>query len=156
MDLTLEIENYRLNIRAAVIIKHKNKILVHHNIHSDHYALLGGRVQIGEDSRKTVIREVKEELGKEIEITGYLATIENFFSMKNSKYHEILFVYQGEFKKKQDKKIEETLYNKEGKEHLRYEWIPIEKVEDYPLKPEVIKQILREKQVPVHKINKEF
>lgn len=94
MDLTIDVENYKLNVRAAGIIIHNGKMLVHRNINSDHYALIGGRVEIGEDSTTTVKREIKEELGKEIEITGYIATIENFFEMKESKYHEIMFIHK--------------------------------------------------------------
>ena len=71
MDLTLNVDDYKLNVRAAGLLIHNNKVLVHKNLNSDHYALLGGRVEIGEDSAKTLKREVKEELGKEIQITGY-------------------------------------------------------------------------------------
>ena len=81
MDLTIDVEDYKLNIRAVVVIIHNNKILVHKNINSDHYALLGGRVKIGEDSETTVKREIKEELNKEIEITGYIGTIDNLCNM---------------------------------------------------------------------------
>ena len=94
MDITIDVEDYKLNIRAGVIIIHNNKVLVHKNINSDHYALLGGRVKIGENSEETVKREVIEETGKEIEITGYISTIENFFEMKGRKYHEIMFVHK--------------------------------------------------------------
>ena len=52
MDLTINVENYKLNIRAAGIIEHNGKILVHKEISKDHYALIGGRVKIGEDSLK--------------------------------------------------------------------------------------------------------
>ncbi len=120
MDLTIDVEDYKLNVRAAVVITHKGKILVHKNLNSDHYALIGGRVEIGEDSETTVKRELLEEIGKEIEVTGYIATVENFFEMKDSKYHEILFIHKGEFKDDEDKKIEYTLKNLEGKEYLRY------------------------------------
>ena len=34
-----------------------------------------------------------EELGKDIEITGYISTIENFFEMKGSKYHLLIYIY---------------------------------------------------------------
>ena len=64
---------------------HNGKILVHRNINSGHYALIGGRVEIGENSADTIKREIKEELGKNIKITGYISTIENFFEMKGSK-----------------------------------------------------------------------
>lgn len=134
MDLTIEVENYKLNIRAAGIIEHNGKILVHKEISKDHYALIGGRVKIGENSETTITREIKEELGKEIKTTGYIATIENFFEEKGQKYHEILFVHKAEFINEEDKKIEQTLKNVEGKENLRYEWIEKSKIEEYTQK----------------------
>lgn len=156
MDITLDVEEYKLNIRAAGVIIHNGKILAHRNINSDHYALVGGRVQIGENSAKTVKREMQEELGKNIEITGYIATIENFFEMKGSKYHEILFVHQAEFINDEDKKIEYTLKNKEGKDYLQYEWLDLNKIEEYPLYPKAIQTILKEQKFPTHKINDEL
>ena len=156
MDITLDVEDYKLNIRAAGVIIHNGKILAHRNINSDHYALVGGRVQIGENSAKTVKREIQEELGKNIEITGYIATIENFFEMKGSKYHEILFVHQAEFINDEGKKIEYTLKNKEGKDYLQYEWLDLNKIEEYPLYPKAIQTILKEQKFPTHKINDEL
>lgn len=156
MDITLDVEEYKLNIRAAGVIIHNGKILAHRNIDSDHYALVGGRVQIGENSAKTVKREMQEELGKNIEITGYIATIENFFEMKGSKYHEILFVHQAEFINDEDKEIEYTLKNKEGKDYLQYEWLDLNKIEEYPLYPKAIQTILKEQKFPIHKINDEL
>ena len=156
MDITLDVEDYKLNIRAAGVIIHNGKILAHRNINSDHYALVGGRVQIGENSAKTVKREMQEELGKNVEITSYVATIENFFEMKGSKYHEILFVHQAEFINDEDKKIEYTLKNKEGKDYLQYEWLDLSKIEEYPLYPKAIQTILKEKKFPTHKINDEL
>lgn len=156
MDITLDVEEYKLNIRAAGVIIHNGKILAHRNINSDHYALVGGRVQIGENSAKTVKREMQEELGKNIEITSYIATIENFFEMKGSKYHEILFVHQAEFINEEDKKIEYTLKNKEGKDYLQYEWLDLNKIEEYPLYPKAIQTILKEQKFPTHKINDEL
>ena len=108
MDITINLEEYKLNVRAAAIIIHDNKVLAHRDINLDHYALLGGRVEVGEDSESTIKREILEETGKEIEITGYISTIENFFEMKGSKYHEIMFVHKAEFKNEEDKVIKET------------------------------------------------
>lgn len=156
MDLTIDVEDYKLNVRAAGVIIHNNKILVHKNLNSNHYALIGGRVEIGEDSATTVKREAQEELGKEVEITGYVATIENFFEMKGRKYHEILFIHKAEFINDEDKKIEYILKNMEGKEHLQYEWLELDKLDEYPLVPKTVKDILKENKFPVHKINKEI
>lgn len=156
MDISIDVENYKLNVRTAVIIIHNNKILVHRNVNSDHYALVGGRVQIGENSEEAVKREVKEEIGKDIEMLGYISTIENFFEMNNKKYHEILFVHKAEFKNDEDKKIEYTIKNIEGKEYLQYEWIDLDKIQEYPLMPKIIKQVLKEEKLPTHKINDEL
>ena len=156
MDITLDVENYKLNIRAAGFIIHNNKVLLHRNINSDHYALLGGRVEIGERSDNTVKREILEETGKEVEITGYIATIENFFEMQERKYHEILFVHKAELKNENDKLLEETIKNIEGKDYLQYEWIDLDKIENYPVRPEIIKKMLKEGKFPTHQINNDM
>ena len=68
MDLSLDVGDYKLNIRAAGMFVHNNKILVHKDDRKDHCCLPGGRIEIGENSEETIKREIKEELGKEIEI----------------------------------------------------------------------------------------
>lgn len=156
MDLTIDVEDYKLNIRASVIIIHNGKFLAHRNVNSDHYALIGGRVQIGEDSATTVKREILEEMGKEIELTGYVSTIENFFELKGNKYHEIMFVHKAEFVDEEDKKIEDTIKNIEGHDYLQYEWIDINKIDEYNVVPKEIKGILKEMKFPVHKINNDL
>ena len=95
-DLAIKMDGYKLNIRSVGIIIHNGKVLLHKRKSADYYALLGGHVRIGESSQDTVKREMQEELGKEIEITGYISTIENFFELKDLKYHEIMFVYKAE------------------------------------------------------------
>ena len=156
MDITIDVEDYKLNVRASGIIIHNNKILAHHNVKGNHYALIGGRISIGEDSEIAIKREVLEELGKKVEITGYMATIENFFEMKGSKYHEILFVHKLEFENEEDKKILENLKNVEGKDYLVYEWIDLNELHRYDLRPNVIKKVLMENKFPVHIINNEL
>ena len=153
MDLTIDIKDYKLNIRAACIIKHNNKVLLHKSDDKDHYCLIGGRVEIGENSENTIRREIIEELGKEIDITRYVSTIENFFEFEGSKYHEYMFVYEAEFKDEKDKLIEDTLCNIEGKDYLKYYWIDLKDIDNVDIKPKVIKDILKDGKYPVHKMN---
>ncbi len=153
MDLSLDIEEYRLNIRAAGAIIHNNKILVHRDINKDHCCLPGGRIEIGETSEQTIKRELQEELGKDIEILNYMTTIENFFEMENKKYHEIYFLYKVEFLEEESKKIDYAMHNVEGKEYLRYEWIDLKEIDKCNLLPICLKNILKEEQYPVHIIN---
>lgn len=156
MDITIDVDDYKLNVRAAGVMIHNGKILVHRNVKYDHYALIGGRIEIGENSANTIKREIKEELGKDIEITGYISTIENFFEMKGSKYHEIMFIYKIEFINEEDKKIEYTMKNIEGKDYLQYEWIELDRINEYPLLPKVAKDILKENKFLIHKINNDL
>ena len=153
MDISIDLEDYKLNVRAAGVIIHNNKLLVHHDLDNGHYALIGGRIAIGESSEETIKRELREEIGKEIEITGYVTTVENFFEIHDKKYHEIMFVHKAEFINNEDKKIETTIQNIEGKEYLKYEWIDLDKIEEYPLRPEAIKSVLKTGKFPVNKIN---
>ena len=153
MDITIDVGEYKLNVRAAGVMIHNGKVLVHKNMNSNHYALIGGRVEIGENSADTVRREIKEELGKDVHITGDVSTIENFFEMKGSKYHEIMFVHRIEFTDEEDKKIEYTMKNIEGKDYLQYEWIELSKIDQYPLLPEAVKEVLKQGKFPIHKIN---
>ena len=43
-----------------------------------------------------------------MEVTGYIATIENFFELNEKKYHEILFVHKVEFIDENDELIQNT------------------------------------------------
>lgn len=156
MDITIDVGDYKLNVRSAGVMIHNGKILTHRNVNSDHYALIGGRVEIGESSAETIKREIKEELGKDIEIIGYISTIENFFELEGSKYHEIMFVYKIEFINEEDKKIEYTIKNIEGKDYLQYEWIELDRIDGYPLLPKAVKDILKENKFPIHKINNDL
>ena len=156
MDITIDVDDYKLNVRAAGVMIHNGKVLVHKNVNSDYYALIGGRVEIGESSEDTIKREIKEELGKDIKITKYISTIENFFEIKGSKYHEIMFVHKIEFANEEDKKIEYTMKNIEGKDYLQYEWLEMDKIDEYPLLPRAVKDILKENKFPIHKINNDL
>ncbi len=157
-DLTIDVNGGRLNCRAVAIIVHDGKVLLHKNTADTYYALVGGRVQIGESSDDTVRREIKEEIGKDVEINGYVATVENFFEANGKNYHEIMFVHQAEFVNEKDRKIVETLKNIEGnaEKTIQYEWIDIDKIDSYQVRPEVIKKVLKNGKFPVHVINKEI
>lgn len=157
-DITIDIDEWRLNCRAAGIVIHNNKVLVHHNTKATYYALVGGRVKLGEPSSETVVREFKEELGKDIEIIGYISTIENFFELNGKKYHEIIFIHQVEFIDDDDKKIETTMKNIEGnkEKNIQYEWINLDEIDNSPIRPAEIKTILKKRTFPIHTINNDI
>ena len=152
-----EIDEEKRKVRLLICNSNDEILVAHYN---GIYMLPGGSLEENEildkAIKKALRREIMEELGKEIEINGYVTTIENLFEMKNSKYYEILFVHNIEFKDEEDKKILETMQNKEGKEYLRYEWVDIDELDKYDLRPKAMKRILKEKQYTPYIINDDF
>lgn len=160
-DITVNFNDGVLNCRAAAIIEHDGKILFHKNKADDYYALIGGRVKINESSDNTIKREILEELGKEIELTGYIGTVENFFIHKDKKYHEIMFIHKAEFVNDEDKKITETMQNIEVEElergaHIEYVWLDVKNLNNYNVRPKVVKEVLCKGNYPVHIVNSDL
>jgi len=61
------------------------------------YRPLGGSIEFGEYSRDCIIREIREELGSEINGLTYIGTIENLFVFNGKVGHEIVLVYEASF-----------------------------------------------------------
>ena len=113
-DVSVKMENFKFNYRVSVIIRRGNQVLVHHDTDENIITLPGGRVQIGEQTKDAIVRELKEEIGSEIEILKDVSFLENFFDVPELKYHEILLTFEGKFK-------DESLYLKEKFEPMEDE-----------------------------------
>jgi ADP-ribose pyrophosphatase YjhB (NUDIX family) len=55
---------------TAVVEDDQNRVLLIHRIDNDRWALPGGQVEVGERVAETVVREVREETGIEVEVLG--------------------------------------------------------------------------------------
>jgi ADP-ribose pyrophosphatase YjhB (NUDIX family) len=55
---------------TAFVIDDEGRVLLIHRTDNDRWALPGGEVELGESVSSAVIREVREETGIEVEITG--------------------------------------------------------------------------------------
>ena len=42
------------------------------------------------------------------------------------------------------------------KDYLQYEWLDLKKIDEYPLLPGAVKNILKENKFPIHKINNDL
>ena len=96
-DLSLNVDDYKLNIRVGVIFKYHDKVLI--EIRKDRIGnsvIPGGRLKIGEASSEALIREINEEMGIALDKNKliYNNTIEEFFTFENVKFQEIFFVYR--------------------------------------------------------------
>lgn len=93
-DLTIDLGEQVLNCRTAGIIVKDNHVLMHKNKKDSFWTLIGGRIQLGEDSAQAVEREFEEELGISAKADRLLWSVENFFIYKGRSYHEYSFIYQ--------------------------------------------------------------
>jgi ADP-ribose pyrophosphatase YjhB (NUDIX family) len=55
------------------------------------------RTYLGEHSREALVREIREEVGAEIERIELLGVIENLFIYEGEQGHEVVFVYDAKF-----------------------------------------------------------
>jgi ADP-ribose pyrophosphatase YjhB (NUDIX family) len=61
------------------------------------WRLPGGTIEFGERGSDTVVREIHEELGVEIQGATYLGTVENIFTYMGAQGHELVRVYAARF-----------------------------------------------------------
>ena len=92
-DIVFDRGTDRFNFRAAGVILHENRILLHRVDKNPYFSLPGGRVAFQESSEETIKRELLEELGTDCTIKQPLWVIENFFSSYGKRCHEIAFYF---------------------------------------------------------------
>jgi ADP-ribose pyrophosphatase YjhB (NUDIX family) len=59
-----------------------------------YYRPLGGGIEFGERMQECIVREIREEIGAEIQGLEYLGVIENIYSEGGKPAHQIVFVYE--------------------------------------------------------------
>ncbi len=91
--IRFEEENNCFNYRVVGVAVHENRVLLHQVEGDDFWAFPGGRAEFGETAEQTLIREMREEIGVEIEIVRLLWVVENFFAFADKQYHEIALYF---------------------------------------------------------------
>jgi len=91
------------------------------------YRVLGGSTEFGETSEEGVRREIREELGCDIENLELLDVIENIFEFEGQKGHEITFMFKGRVSDKSIEKKDAIHIQESDYEYTAY-WISINDV----------------------------
>ena len=139
MDLTLKTEDGYFNYRVAAVIVNDGKILAQRNTKTNEYYLMGGRVTFGETSEEALLREIKEELKIDITDYGPLWLNECFFLDSGKNFHEIGVYYLLDISKTSFTHFEDEFELKEKCRINTYCWLDIDKLDNYELYPEFIK-----------------
>ncbi|MDP2205623.1 MAG: NUDIX domain-containing protein [Alphaproteobacteria bacterium] len=90
-----------IRVKAMGVFRRGDQILVNEVREPDGtligFRIPGGHVEFGEKSSETLVREMREEIGAEIENLHTLATIENVFTYAGQAGHEVIVVYAADF-----------------------------------------------------------
>lgn len=144
-DINIKIADYILNCRAVAIIENEGKILFQKRENDKFWALPGGKVEVGEPTKETVKRELSEELGiKNFEIDNVNTVAEHFFEFNGEKFHQYIFGHK--VKVDLSEWIFANKYEFKGIEENKkiiFKWIDIDKLDLTPLKPDFLKEQLK-------------
>jgi 8-oxo-dGTP pyrophosphatase MutT (NUDIX family) len=124
-------------VTRGICIKN-NKVLILNKKGEPHFFLPGGRVEENEGYEEALIREIKEELDKDISIIRYLGAIEHSFTHYTGKpYYEV-----GNF----------FLINIDGmdidcafsnEDELEFQWKDIDELESINIKPKPVIELIK-------------
>lgn len=143
MDLKIKSETQEFHGRTCGIIKQEDKFLIMKVNKTSYYHIPGGHIEIGEDSKTGVIREIKEEIGCDVKEAKLFAIQENFWEIKSQKCHGIEFYHIINLNTELPMKDYEIIENDKGEEKLlHFKWVTQEELKDIDLKPRSIKKLL--------------
>ena len=92
-----ETHSYLLREAArAVVFDSDNKVALLHSTKNQYYKLPGGGIEEGESPEAALLRECREEIGCEVEITGELGIIVEY--RKRDKLKQISYCYMAKVK----------------------------------------------------------
>jgi 8-oxo-dGTP pyrophosphatase MutT (NUDIX family) len=110
---------------------------------------LGGTIEFGENSRTTIVREIREEIGADITNLRFLGILENIFTYNGEMGHEIVLMYRGDF-------VDQRYYQRpliDGNENgtpIRAIWVPLTgfSMEHMPLYPTGLMEMIQNEANP--------
>ena len=142
-DLTINIDNSILNIRAGCILNYKDNFLLEYVDNTNHQTIPGGRIKLLESSKETIIRELKEELDFNINKTKITknTVLENFFKIDNKSVHEIYFIHEYKLTKQEYEKLKQVKRNQDSN-NSSYKFIKKEEIQNTNILPIELKEII--------------
>lgn len=90
---------------------------------ADEWSLPGGRVQVGEDLREAVVREVAEETGLEVVVSGFVGWVERIDLDADPPYHFVILDFAVDL-------LDLSQSARAGDDAAEVDWVPLDALDE--------------------------
>jgi 8-oxo-dGTP pyrophosphatase MutT (NUDIX family) len=133
--ISLPLNGGLFNFRVAGVAIYNDCILLHKTPSDNFWSLPGGRVDMFEFTKETLLREMVEETGIIAEVGDMMWVVENFFGYNGKKYHEIGFYYKMSLP---DPQQQDDFHTIEAGTDLLFHWHPVDTIHEISIYPDFI------------------
>lgn len=141
----------RFTNRVVGIALDRDRVLLHRTDDMQFWALPGGRAELLEPSPQTLIREMQEEIGVEVQVDRLLWVAENFYQYEPRSFHEIGFYFLMHLPIDSPLREQPSFLGHEGDMPVYFEWYPVASLENLALYPTFLRTGL--KSIPTNTVH---
>jgi 8-oxo-dGTP pyrophosphatase MutT (NUDIX family) len=141
--ITFDEDHIRFTNRIAGVAFDRERVLLHRTDGMDFWALPGGRAELLEPSPQTLVREMQEEIGVEVQVDRLLWVAENFFTYGPRSFHEIGFYFLMHLPPDSPLRDQASFVGHEDDMDVHFEWLPVATLEKVALYPTFLRAGLK-------------
>lgn len=137
--ISFDVGTHRFNLRAAAIVLHNDRLLLHRIEGDDFWSVPGGRINDGEGASEAIVREMQEELSESVVCERLLWTVENFFIYRTKKHHEIgLYFLVRLLENSHLLRDPGPFEGREGELRLTFDWFDLSRLQELNIRPSIV------------------
>lgn len=150
--ISFQKDGVHFGLRTVAVIIDGDRVLLFHVEGSDFWALPGGRVEMGEDSKQALGREMQEELELDVRVERLLWVAERFLGNEGVRHRGIGLYYFVNLPG--DAALHRTTaptYCQDGDVRLEFQWFSLKALDSITLYPTFLKtRLLDLPEAPQH------
>lgn len=142
-DIRLMIDDVKFGCRSVGVLKKNDKILFQKRKNDEFWALPGGAIEVLENSKDVVVRELEEEIGLvDVNVVRPLWFVEYFFEFEGVMWHQYIIGHLLDIN--DDNKIlnMDLIDGIEEGKNIIYKWFSVDEIKDAKIKPDYLKEKL--------------